>query len=66
MLSYVSDLCTSSNERLDLLELTIVSSLEPWGIVKDEVRVAGEAERAMDVMDSALKKICVTGRGIDP
>ena len=43
-----------SNEGLDLFKLALVSILESRGIMKNEFWIAGEGERAPDIMDPTL------------
>jgi len=45
---------TLCNEGLDLLELRFVSSLKSRRVMKDELRVRGEGERTVDIVNSAL------------
>ena len=53
--------CAFSNKGLDVLQLTLVSRLKPRRIVKNELRVAGKAKRAANIMDSTLVSISVRG-----
>ena len=43
-----------SNKGLNLFQLVLVPVLKSRGIMKNELRVAGEAEPAMDIMDPTL------------
>lgn len=57
---------TLSNKRLDIDQLTFIPCLKPGRIMKDELRVAGEAKRATDIMDptligSSVKAVTSTG-----
>ena len=45
---------TLSNKGLDLFQLVLVPVLKSRGIMKNELWVAGEAERATDIMDPTL------------
>ncbi len=45
---------TLLDERLDFLQLTLVSCLKPGRIVEDELWIAGEGEWVIDVVDAAL------------
>jgi len=47
-------LCALLNEHLDFLQLTVVSSLKPWRVMEDELRVTLKGERAENIMDAAL------------
>ena len=45
---------TPLNEGLDLLQLRFFASLKPGRVMKDELRVGGKGERAIDIVNSAL------------
>ena len=42
------------NESLYFLELTLISSLKPWRVMEDELRVALTEQSAIDIMDPTL------------
>ena len=42
------------NETLYFLQLHLISSLKPWRVVEDELRVALKEEWAIDIMDTML------------
>ena len=42
------------NETLYFLQLNLISSLKPWRVVEDELRVALKEEWAIDIMDTTL------------
>ena len=42
------------NESLYFLQLTIISSLKPWRVMEDKLRVALKEEWAIDIMDTTL------------
>ena len=42
------------NETLYFLQLTLISSLKPWRVMEDKLRVALKEERAIDIMDTTL------------
>ena len=44
------------NETLYFLQLTLISSLKPWRVMKDKLRVAIKEEWAIDIMDTTLIK----------
>jgi hypothetical protein len=54
LIIWFSGLCTFLNERLDFLQLTLVSGLKPRRIVEDEHRIALKGKWAIDIMDPAL------------
>jgi hypothetical protein len=54
LILWLSGLCALLNERLNFLQLTVVSGLKPWRVVEDELRVALKGEGAINIMDAAL------------
>ena len=42
------------NETLYFLQLNLISSLKPWRVMKDKLRVALKEEWAIDIMDTTL------------
>ena len=42
------------NESLYFLQLTLISSLKPWRVMEDELRVALKEEWAIDIMNTTL------------
>ena len=54
LIIWVGRLCALLNERLDFLQLTVVSGLKPWGVMEDELRVALKGEGAKNIMDASL------------
>jgi len=54
LIIWFSGPCTLLNERLNFLQLTLVSGLKPWRVMEDELRVALKGEGAINVMDAAL------------
>ena len=42
------------NEILYFLQLTLISSLKLWRVMKDELRVTLKEEWAIDIMDTTL------------
>jgi len=54
LIIWFSGLCALINERLNFLQLTVVSGLKPWRVMEDELRVAREGEGAINVVDAAL------------
>ena len=42
------------NEILYFFQLTIISSLKPWRVMEDELRVTLKEEWAIDIMDTTL------------
>ena len=42
------------NETLYFLQLTLISSLKPWRVMEDQLRVALKEEWAIDIMDTTL------------
>ena len=54
LIIWFSGLCALLNERLNFLQLTLVSGLKPWRVMEDELRVALKGEGAINVMDAAL------------
>ena len=59
LICYFGDTCALCEEGLDIFQLTFVSRLEPGRIVKDELRVAGKAKWAANIVDAALIGISV-------
>ena len=45
---------TRLNETLYFLQLTLISSLKPWRVMEDKLRVALKEEWAIDIMDTTL------------
>lgn len=54
LIIWVGRLCALLNERLDFLQLTVVSGLKPWRVMEDELRVALKGKGAKNIMDAAL------------
>jgi hypothetical protein len=54
LIIWFSGLCALLNERLNFLQLTVVSSLKPWRVVKDELWVALKGEGAINIVDATL------------
>jgi len=54
LIIWFSGHCALFNERLNFLQLTLVSGLKPWRVMKDELRVALKGEGAFNIMDAAL------------
>ena len=42
------------NKTLYFLQLTLISGLKPWRVMKDELRVTLKEEWAIDIMDTTL------------
>ena len=42
------------NETLYFLQLTLISSLKPWRVMKDELWVTLKEEWAINIMDTTL------------
>ena len=45
---------TRLNEILYFLQLALISSLKPWRVMEDKLRVALKEEWAIDIMDTTL------------
>ena len=54
LILWVGGLAMRLNETLYFLQLTLISSLKPWRVMKDELRVALKEEWAIDIMDTTL------------
>jgi hypothetical protein len=54
LIDHFGEPCTPLDEQLDCLQLRLVSCLKPGRVVKDELRVVGKDEWAVDVVDPAL------------
>jgi hypothetical protein len=54
LIIWFGGLCALLNERLDFLQLTVVSGLKPWSVMEDELRVALKGEGAKNILDAAL------------
>ena len=54
LIIWFSGLGMGLNESLYFLQLTLISSLKPWRVVEDELRVALKEEWAIDIMDTTL------------
>jgi hypothetical protein len=53
---------TFCDKGLNFLQLALIPVLKPRGVMENELWVAGEAERATDIMDPALIESTVTKR----
>lgn len=51
---WFSGLCALLNERLNILQLTLVSGLKPWRVMEDVLRVALKGKGAINIMYAAL------------
>ena len=54
LIVWFSGLGALFNERLNLLQLTVVSGLKPWRVMEDELWVALKGEGAINIMDATL------------
>jgi len=54
LIIWFSGHCALLNERLNFLQLTLVSGLKPWRVMKDELRVALKGEWVIDIMFAVL------------
>ena len=54
LIIWFGDLGTGLNESLYFLQLTLISSLKPWRVMEDELRVALKEEWAIDIMNTML------------
>jgi hypothetical protein len=55
LIVYFGGLCFLLHKRQDFLQLLLVARLKSRGIVEDEMRVASECERPMDIVYSSLR-----------
>ena len=51
---WFSGLGVRLNETLYFLQLNLISSLKPWKVMKDKLRVALKEEWAINIMDTML------------
>ena len=54
LIIWFSGFCALLNERLNFLQLTLVSGLKTWRVMEDELWVALKGEGAINIMDAAL------------
>ena len=54
LIIWFGSLAMRLNEILYFLQLTLISGLEPWRVMKDELRVTLKEEWAIDIMDTTL------------
>jgi hypothetical protein len=54
LILYFGGPCTLLDERLDFLQLTLISCFKSGRIMEDVLRVAGKGECAIDIVDPAL------------
>ena len=54
LIIWFGGLATRLNETLYFLQLTLISSLKPWRVMKDELRVTLKEEWPIDIMDTTL------------
>jgi hypothetical protein len=54
LIIYIGGLRAFVYELLNFLQLGLITCLESWGVMKDELWVVSKGERAVDIMNATL------------